>query len=237
MIRKVTLRRFKRFDEVVFDIPGHVVLAGPNNTGKTTLLQAVSAWAMALQRWKQLNDYQKHRGGYTKAPIARQAFSAVPLRVFDLLWNARDYQEPIEIEIQSARGWRVPIELIPDTTEQIYVRPKSDVESHTVRLADLMAVYVPPMTGISTDEPVYQRPKQDQLLGLGKPGEIIRNLLVQAHQSAAWDRLQDSIRRLFHCEILPPDSTGADIVAEYRALDESASASISPARAADFSRC
>ena len=220
MIRKVTLRRFKRFGEVVFDIPGHIVLAGPNNTGKTTLLQAVSAWTLALNRWKHLNDYQRHGGAYTKAPISRQAFLAVPLRAFDLLWNARDYREPIEIEIQSSQGWKVPIELIPDTTEQIYVRPKSNVEPEDARQAGLMAVYVPPMTGISTDEPVYQRPKQDQLLGLGKPGEIIRNLLVQAHQAAAWDRLQDSIRRLFHCEILPPDASGADIIAEYRALDE-----------------
>ena len=229
MIRKVTLRRFKRFDEVVFDIPGHIVLAGPNNTGKTTLLQAVAGWALALNRWKQLNDYQRHGGAYTKAPIARQTFSAVPLRAFDLLWNARDYREPIEIEIQSAQGWRVPIELIPDTTEQIFVRPTFDVEPQDVRRAGLMAVYVPPMTGISTDEPVYQRPKQDQLLGLGKPGEIIRNLLVQAHQSAAWNRLQDSIRRLFHCEIMPPDAAGADIVAEYRALDESARLDIASA--------
>jgi predicted ATPase len=102
MIRKVTLRRFKRFDEVVFDIPGHVVLAGPNNTGKTTLLQAVAGWALALNRWKQLSDYQRHGGAYTKAPIARQAFSAVPLRAFDLLWNTRDYREPIQIEIQRA---------------------------------------------------------------------------------------------------------------------------------------
>ncbi|HYK92168.1 MAG TPA: hypothetical protein VE398_25625, partial [Acidobacteriota bacterium] len=229
MIRKVTLRRFKRFDEVVFDIPGHIVLAGPNNTGKTTLLQAVAGWALALNRWKQLNDYQRHGGAYTKAPIARQAFSAVPLRAFDLLWKAREYREPIEIEIQSSKGWKIPIELIPDTTEQIYVRPRSDVEPSTVRHADLMAVYVPPMTGISTDEPVYQRPKQDQLLGLGKPGEIIRNLLVQAHQSAAWERLQDSIRRLFNCEVLPPDAAGADIIAEYRALDQRARLDIASA--------
>ena len=101
MIRKVTLRRFKRFDEVTFNIPGHIVLAGPNNTGKTTLLQAIAAWSLAFDRWKQLNDFQRHGGGYTKAPIARQAFAAVPVRAFDLLWNERRYRDPVEVEIES----------------------------------------------------------------------------------------------------------------------------------------
>ncbi len=104
MIRSVTLRRFKRFESVTFDVPGHIVLAGPNNCGKTTLLQAVAAWSLALGRWKQLNDFQRHGGAYTKAPIARQAFYAVPLRAFDLLWNDRDYHGTVEIEIADDRG-------------------------------------------------------------------------------------------------------------------------------------
>ena len=48
MIRTVRIRGFKRFREVEFRLPGHVVLAGPNNTGKTTMLQAVASWAFAL---------------------------------------------------------------------------------------------------------------------------------------------------------------------------------------------
>jgi predicted ATPase len=216
MIQRVTIRRFKRFDEVAFDVPGHIVLAGPNNTGKTTMLQAVAAWSLALNRWKQLNDYQRHGGAYPKAPIARQAFSAVPLRAFDLLWNERHYAGSIEIEIRSDEGWTVPVELLADSTEQVYVRPKASADPATVRRAELRAVYVPSMTGLSTDEPVYQRPKQDQLLGQGKPGDIIRNLLVEAHQSDAWGALQDSIRRLFRYELFPPDASGADIIAEYR---------------------
>ena len=42
MIRKVILRRFKRFQEETFPLPGHIVFAGPNNTGKTTVLQAIA---------------------------------------------------------------------------------------------------------------------------------------------------------------------------------------------------
>lgn len=216
MIRRVAIRRFKLFDEIVFELPGHVVLAGPNNTGKTTVLQAIAAWDLGFRRWKALNDYQRHGSAYTKAPVARLAFSAVPLRVFDLLWSERDDRRPIEIEIQSTTGWTVTIEFISDSTEQIYVRPLRDADPPVVCDAELRTVYVPPMTGLSIAEPVYQRPKLDQLLGQGKPGDIVRNLLVEAHQSSAWESLLDSIQKLFGYTLLPPDATGADILAEYQ---------------------
>jgi DNA polymerase III delta prime subunit len=219
VIQRLVLRRFKRFDTVEFVLPGHVVLAGPNNTGKTTVLQAVAAWSLALNRWKQLNDFHRHGGAYTRAPIARQAFSAVPLRAFDLLWNERRYEGALEIEIQTD-AWVVPMEFLADSTEQIYVRPKP-IAPDTVRAANLQTVFVPAMSGLSTDEPVYQRPKIDQLLGQAKPGDILRNLLVEANASeVAWPRLRESIRRLFGVELWPPDPTGAHILAEYSSSPE-----------------
>jgi hypothetical protein len=107
------------------------------------------------------------------------------------------------------------LRLEADSTEQIYVRP-APVDPEIVRRAGLTTVLVPPMTGLGIDEPVYQRPKLDQLLGQGKPGDMLRNLLVEAHHTAAWDGLQDSIRRLFGYRLDPPNAAGAHIVAEYR---------------------
>lgn len=217
MIREVTIKRFKRFNNATFKLPGHVVLAGPNNTGKTTMLQAVAAWNLALDRWMRLNDFQRHGGAYTKAPIARQAFSAVPLRTFDLLWNERKYRGSVEIGVRTDEC-NIVMEFIADSTEQIYVRPTKEVAPQALRTPKLQITFVPPMTGLSTDEPVYQTPKINQLLGQAKPGDVIRNLLVEAHHSQeAWPALQKSIRRLFAYKLLPPDDSGADIIAEYKA--------------------
>lgn len=216
MIERVTIRKFKKFNEITFRLPGHIVLAGPNNAGKSTVLQAIAAWNLALTRWKQLNDFKRHFGNYTRAPITRQTFSAVPLRTFELLWNNRRYSGPIEIEVQGRRGWTITMEFIPDSTEQIYVRPKPDADPGTVRQADIKAAFVPPMTGLTTDEPVYQRPKVDELLGQSKPGDILRNLLVEAHKTTTWNVLQESISKLFGCELLPPDSLGPHIISEFR---------------------
>ncbi len=216
MIRSVKISRFKRFEEVEFTLPRHIVLAGPNNTGKTTMLQAVAAWSLAFERWRTLNDFQRHGGFYTKMPITRQQFSAVPLSSFDLLWRDRSYRGSVVIKITSEAGWSIPLEFMADSTEQVYVRPLPRVEPSTLRDAALSTVFIPPMTGLGTDEPVYTRPKVDQLLGQAKPGDVLRNLLVEANGSGeAWQALCTSIRDLFGYELLPPDDRGAHILAEY----------------------
>ena len=104
MIRKVVIRRFKKFEDVTFDLPGHVVLAGPNNTGKTTMLQAVAAWSLAFEAWKVRNDFHRHGVAYTKVPITRHVFSAVPLRAFDLLWRDRDTAAASRSKSRPLRG-------------------------------------------------------------------------------------------------------------------------------------
>ena len=237
MIRTVRIRGFKRFGEVEFRLPGHVVLAGPNNTGKTTVLQAIASWSLALRRWRELNDFRLRRGlAYGKAPIARQAFSAVPLRSFDLLWTDRRYRGQIEIELRHDAGWSVTMEFTADSTEQIYVRPKAKTiaiptagtvsrpttkelakeKANLLRGLDLQAVYVPPMTGLETNERLLQPVAVEQLLGLGRPGEVLRNLLAEANRDErAWGALKTSIGKLFGYELQPPDASGAHILAEY----------------------
>ena len=220
MIHTVRIRGFKRFDEVEFRLPGHVVLAGPNNTGKTTVLQAIASWSLALQRWRELNDFNLRRG-YTWAPIARQAFGAVPLRSFDLLWTDRRYGGQIEIELRHSSGWSVTMELQASTTEQIFVRPGAQVSSKMLGTLDLRTVFVPPMTGLGTEEPLFHPPKIEQLLGLGRPGEVLRNLLAEANRDErAWAALKASIGKLFGYDLLPPDTSGAHILAEYTMTED-----------------
>ena len=123
MIRKVTLKNFKRFEDVTFDLTGHVVLAGPNNTGKTTLLQAIAAWALAHGKWCELNDFNPRRSGYAWQDLERLAFSAVSVRSFDLLWHNRQRSAPLEIGIQVDGAPMLTMEFRFRAAGQMQARP------------------------------------------------------------------------------------------------------------------
>lgn len=216
MINRVVLRNFKRYKEVEFRIPSHIVLAGPNNTGKTTLLQAIAAWDLGLRRWREMNDFNSRKGGYVFAPIARQAFSAVVLRSFDLLWRDRSTGKPIVIEIQLDSLPPVAMEFHFDTSEQLKVRPSVATTPDALRQASVSTVFIPAMSGLQPNEALFARAETvNELLAQSRPGEILRNLIYHASQEdTAWRKLKDTIARLFHVELIPP-AVGAFIVAEY----------------------
>lgn len=218
MIREVIIRRFKRFEEATFRLDGHLVLAGPNNCGKTTMLQAISSWSLALDEWRQLWDPNRRNGAYSRKPVARQAFLSVPLLRFEQLWHRGDYRKEskIEIEILTMRGERVAMEFIPDSTEQIYVRPTGATDPEVLANLRLPIRFLPPTSGLALEEPVYQPKFLDLRLGRNESGAIVRNLLLAVAATDAWTDLSQSLQRMFAVEILVPDGRGAVIRSEYR---------------------
>ena len=90
MISKIKVEFFKKFEATVFELGNDIVLAGPNNSGKTTLLQAVAVWNLALQRWQAEHAESSKAKQRTGVPVSRNDFTAVPLREMNLLWYDRD---------------------------------------------------------------------------------------------------------------------------------------------------
>jgi AAA domain, putative AbiEii toxin, Type IV TA system len=219
VIQSVTIERFKRFEAATFTFEGqHVVLDGLNDSGKTTVLQAISAWSLALSRWRELNRFSQVKGYYTKAPIARQAFSAAPIQRFDLLWFNRKYKGKVIVEIQFGGGWSIAMEFLADTMEQIYVRPKRGTNPLALFNADLETVFVAAMSGLGRQEPLYSVPATvADILGQAKSGDVLKNILVQAFRDEnAWDALTRSMDKLFGYRLLPPEPGFAYIEAEYQ---------------------
>jgi len=51
MLTKLTVRNFKLFSEVEIELARRVVFIGPNNSGKTSALQAIALWNVGVKRW------------------------------------------------------------------------------------------------------------------------------------------------------------------------------------------
>jgi len=219
MIRKVVLKGFKRFGEEEFSLPGHVVLAGPNNTGKTILLQAVATWELGFNKWRELNNFNSRRNGYSWQELERLAFSPVAVRSFEMLWNNRKRKEDLEIGIQVDGLPMVIMEFRYHSAGSMEVRPKATASGETLRDPRLafLTTFIPAMSGLARSEQrLADHEAIDAALAQGRPGEVLRNLLFIAHKDdEGWRKLNATIGRLFSCQLEPPRS-GAELVCEYR---------------------
>ena len=232
MIKRVKLRYFKMFEEQEFNLRETIILAGPNNSGKSTYLQAISVWNLALRKW--LTERGPHSGSKarkrTGVPITRKDFSAVPLREMNLLWTGRttgllkhervEGQKPgvpreleICLEGMDQNGpWELTFEFKYSNPEQVYVSPseKTPIELLLERIADFQVVHIPPFSGIGPEEHRVDKAYQDVLIGQGKPGDIIRNLLLEINRDKPedWDTLCGHIQDIFEFELLSPTYEG-----------------------------
>src|SRR5271156_4949871 len=87
MLTKVKIRNCKRFRDIEVELGNPVVFIGPNNSGKTSALQALALWQVGLSRW---NEKRKGKGLPEKRPgvtINRRDLVAVPVPGANLLWK------------------------------------------------------------------------------------------------------------------------------------------------------
>lgn len=225
MIRKVTLKNFKRFTEEIFELEDLVVLAGPNNAGKSTLLQGIATWKFGLERWmsQQKAAAKSARVKRTGAAVTRGDFVSVPLREMNLLWRGRRVADgpgkPRRIEIvvegfADEEDWTCGLEFEYANREMVYVRPQDakNLDEDVLRdfppepVRSLGIVHVPPLMGIKPEEPRHNRGMQDLLVGQGRPGEILRNLLFEVAErgEGEWNDFAAHIKDLCGIEMLKP---------------------------------
>lgn len=51
MITKLSIKNFKKLAHAEFELGRSVVFVGPNNSGKTSALQAITLWELGLRQW------------------------------------------------------------------------------------------------------------------------------------------------------------------------------------------
>ena len=203
MIHKLTLCNFKSVGEQVYDFTDFDLLVGRNNSGKSTVLQALAIWQFCVDEF-----HRTKRSGSTGIQIVLPNFTALPVPEFNLLWKNRTDREWPEDEsgtkkqkfilIEITLVWkdgagaerRFGVELRYHSPQAIYAIPSGgwaafrdcEKSGSLPRIA-----YVPPFSGL---EPVEKRlddgPTRQQV-GKGQPGSVLRNLLLKVYPPPARD--------------------------------------------------
>ena len=174
MLTRLTIRNFKRFGEVEIELGSPVVFIGPNNSGKTSAMQALALWDIGLKRWTE----QRSRGQLLPPPgvvagllatpddswratINRRDLVAIPVPQARLLWRElrtdRSHLVGISSEFRSihidltvegvtgGRRWTCGLEFKHANEESLYCRP--------LRISDQDAEPKPPFDAMRFVDP------------------------------------------------------------------------------------
>jgi len=78
----IILKSFKKFEEETFLFNNFDLIVGANNTGKSTVLQALAIWQFCVEQFR--NARKKGTNGIQ---IVLPNFTALPVPEFNLLWK------------------------------------------------------------------------------------------------------------------------------------------------------
>ncbi|MBF0609947.1 MAG: AAA family ATPase [Magnetococcales bacterium] len=233
-ITRLTLRNFKNIKEQVYDFGQFDLLVGRNNSGKSTVLQALAIWQFCVDLFSQSN-----REGSKGIQVVLPNFTALPLPEFNLLWKEKtDRSYPIVnnkrtqqfILIQILVEWQdetgeqnraFGIDLRYHSPQSIYAIPSGGWKQfHECESSGMPKIaYIPPFSGL---EPVEKRldiaPIRQQV-GKGQPGSVLRNLLLMVSDEADWPELANRIKAWLSVDIHKPkydSSRDVSIQVEYK---------------------
>jgi len=231
MLTSLRVKNFKRLDNVEVELGKTVVFIGPNNSGKTTALQALALWEIGLRRWlekRSAKDIPEKRPGIT---INRRDLIAVPVPDANLLWrdlhiravqkgiNGKPDTRNIRIDIlvsgvTDGKAWDCGFEFDYANEESFYCRPLRTSEERTAErmpvptaAAPVRVAFLPPMSGLAATEDRLDTGAVDVRIGEGRTAEVLRNLCYQIYSGEkrnSWQALEAQIRDLFGVSLNPP---------------------------------
>ena len=222
MLTKLICRNFKNFGTVEIELGNPVVFIGPNNSGKTTALQAIALWEIGLKRW---NENRKGKTNPEKRPgvvINRRDLIAVPVPSARLLWRnlqVRDAQKNVRIDIivegvTAGKTWNCGLEFDYANQESFYCRPLRTEEvdgkvSARMPVPDeaekLSVAFLPPMSGLASNETRLDSGAINVRIGEGRTAEVLRNLCYQVSEDTQkWETLCEKIHSLFGIHLDEP---------------------------------
>ena len=231
MLEKLTVRNFKKFEEAEIDLGSPVVFIGPNNSGKTSAMQALALWDIGLRHWleKRSGKAPNKRPGIT---VSRRDVLAAPVPAANLLWHqlhtrrtqrisGKQRTDNIRIDVivegisrnassGTDEAWRCGLEFDYANEESFYCRPlrsggRASDRMEVPKLAGQTSVaFLPPMSGLATSELRLESGAIRVRIGEGRTADVLRNLCYMALEDDQWESLAQHMAELFGVELEQP---------------------------------
>jgi len=225
MITKLVIKNFKSIKDQPYSFRNFDLLVGGNNSGKSTILQALAIWQFCVDEF-----HRAKRHGKRGIQVVLPNFTALPVPQFNLLWTEKragrypgksgnKKQEYILIEIDVT--WRgadgkdktFGVKLRYLSPQTVYAIPAEgwknfhqyDEEGTLPRVA-----YVPPFSGLEPTEEWKDISVLRKQAGKGQPGSILRNLLLlvirkdEQEQENNWDEIASVLQTWFGIKLEKP---------------------------------
>ena len=217
MINKVTLTRFKKFKykEFCLHSNGVTLLVGGNNSGKTTLIHALSVWEFC----KMVLSHEKGRGVFNKDSVGKSAgfgMSAeefLPLAVPSLnhLWTNLKTQLSTEEKEKAKEKTKFPGYILrircdwcsPEkATKYLEIGLSLVNDRMFIQITDSnldnddyipSVVYIPTLAAVLPKENKATIAERRAYLGRGMAGSVLRNMIYDLYQKDA--KLRNSFRK------------------------------------------
>lgn len=220
MITKLIIENFKKLDKVEIDLSPAVVFAGPNNSGKTTALQAISLWGIGARRWNEHAQTARGKQRTKSITINRKELFSMPVPSALQIWNELRVKEKngtdhikIKITVEGFTdntNWTLGFEFDYANPESIYCKTINEIDE-TIKASINLAIkerigFLPPMSGLASDEDKLEQGSIQGRIGEGRTAEVLRNLCwnVYQRQNGKWKQLKDILKRFFLTELDDP---------------------------------
>ncbi len=229
MLTKLTIRNFKRFDHVEVELGNPVVFIGPNNSGKTSAMQALALWDIGLKRW---NEKWRGKSAPEKRPgvtVNRRDLFSIPHPNANHLWRDLHVRDVVKVAgraqtsnvridvmvegVTKGKPWKCGLEFDFANAESFYCRPlRVDDSKHPKRMpvpaeAGAMRIaFLPPMSGLAATETRLDLGAVNVRVGEGRTAEVLRNLCYSIVEKSPenWEPIIEKIDTLFGARLEAP---------------------------------
>ena len=210
MIRSFKIKGFKRFEqETKIDLEAVTVLVGANNSGKSTILEALTLFQYCIETTRRPNgkDPNQRQLGLSRRSVSPDEFGVLPVAEPTDLWpNGRTTiakkQQNIELHGEYDNGAEIGFTL-KLSYNKFSISPRSSgdiaaaISQQGIRLIPIFSGFVP-------REEYLTPPARQERMRLQRHGETVRNLLwdLREHHESRWNKLMDLLRDLFPESVL-----------------------------------